>query len=532
MRSIPVTRSRLVVTALWIAAVAATPMPDTRPAVATGQAPQPEPAIANDSDHKAANETFTFHHENVLGTSMELAVATTDRKAAQACEKAVLNEIERLSRILSTYDPASEINKLNASASSVRVSRELGEVLTSAQVWQERSGGAFNIQVGAMTALWRQAEKTGRPPASQQLAAIARQIEKPGFEIDLGSSRARRVGKSAVTVDALAKGYIIERAATAGRQASPRVAGILLDIGGDLGAWGSSSVSEDTPWTVGVADPRHRQDNSPPMTRVGLRNQAIATSGPYARGFNVGKSRHSHILDPRTGQPADAVISATVVASDAMTADALATCLNVLAPADGLKLLADVRGAEGLIVAADGRQYRSSGWMALEIATPTASQPATLPTAGSARKELVIDLQLLRPARGAYARPYVAIWIEDSAGKPVATVAVWGHERQYQRSLTTWWKSARQNTRLIDSISRATRPAGKYSLTWRLTDDQGKPLPPGTYTVCVEVNRERGRHVLMRGSIGCQDKQASATIKGNSEVADIILTYGGSVEEK
>ncbi|MBP7937112.1 MAG: DUF2271 domain-containing protein [Phycisphaerae bacterium] len=480
----------------------------------------------------SAETTFTFHQEQVLGTSMDLAVATADRKTAQACEKAVLDEIERLAGILSTYEPASEISRLSGSGGYVKVSKELAEVLAAAQAWQQRSGGVFNIQVSAMAMRWREAERTGQLPTEQQLAAIARQIEKPAFELDATGSRARRVARQAVTVDALAKGYIIEKAVVAGRKACPNAAGILLNIGGDLYAWGSASPSSETPWVVGVANPRHRQDNAAPLVRVRLRNQGIATSGPYARGYRVAERHYSHIIDPRSGQPAEAIISATAVASDAMTADVLATCLNVLPPAEGLRLLAGVQGVEGLIVTANGKEHRSPGWAALEASAAPASRPATLPAADPVRKELVIDLQLLRPARGRYMRPYVAVWIEDSAGKPVATVAVWGHKREYQKTLTTWWKIARQNPRLVESISRATRPAGAYSLSWLLTDDQAKPVPLGTYSVCIEVNRERGGHVTMRGSIDCRDRRASTVIRGNAEVADVTLTYGRDADEK
>jgi len=221
-------------------------------AAASAQSPSAKSPAVKSADNGTADAPFTFHQEQVLGTSMDLAVATRDRAKAQACEKAVLDEIERLAGILSTYEPTSEISKLNSSGQSAKCSPELIEVLAAAQIWQERSGGAFNIQVGAMTDLWRKAEKAGRLPAEQQLTAIAKQINKPAFELDAKSSRVKRVSRQPITVDALAKGYIIEKAVAAGRKACPDAAGILLDIGGDLYASGSASTTDNRPWLTGV----------------------------------------------------------------------------------------------------------------------------------------------------------------------------------------------------------------------------------------------------------------------------------------
>ena len=83
-----------------------------------------------------------FAYDHVLGTSLDLVVAVADRDSAEACDAAVLEEVERLRRILSTYDPASEISRLNESREEVRVSPELMEVLGLYETWRLRTGGA------------------------------------------------------------------------------------------------------------------------------------------------------------------------------------------------------------------------------------------------------------------------------------------------------------------------------------------------------------------------------------------------------
>ena len=83
---------------------------------------------------------------------------------------------------------------------------------------------------------------------------------------------------------------------------------------------------------VGIEDPRWPFDNVPPMVQISLANAALATSGTGRRGFVVGGVKYGHVIDPRTGIPVDHVLSASVVAPDAVTAGALATAAMVLAP--------------------------------------------------------------------------------------------------------------------------------------------------------------------------------------------------------
>src|SRR5207244_1761975 len=123
------------------------------------------------------------------------------------------------------------------------------------------------------------------------------------------------------------KSYIIDRAARASL-ASGQVRAVVLNIGGDLvsrGAWTE---------TVGVVDPMDNADNAAPLTRLAVRDRAVATSGSYRRGFDIGGRHYSHIVDPRTGRPASEVIGATVVADRAADAGALATAFCVLKPED------------------------------------------------------------------------------------------------------------------------------------------------------------------------------------------------------
>jgi hypothetical protein len=296
--------------------------------------------------------------------------------------------------------------------------------------------------------------------------------------------------------------------------------------------WGETAPDR-AGWAVEVQDPLRPEENAEPVARLRLKDAAVATSGGYQRYFTVAGTRHSHLLDPRTGRPAQAVASATVVAEDNVTANALATALCVLSPDEGLRLVAVTPGAECLLIAPDGRQLRSPGLETMETTAQTA--PAEVrETACEAKAEawpsgfqlsVALELPKLENARK-YRRPYVAIWVEDADGKAIRTLAVWGNSPKYLRDLSDWWKIARDNPSLVRAVTRATRAPGKYAVAWDGKDDKGGPVPRGTYTVRVEVHREHGKHVRQSGKIACGEEPAKVTLEKNDETETTQVEYG------
>jgi thiamine biosynthesis lipoprotein ApbE len=451
--------------------------------------PNSPPAVRFASDASP----LAFHHEGVLGTSMELIVPGATRVDAAACERVVLDEIERLRRILSTYDPASEIRRLMASGVAA-ASPELGELLATYDLWCGRTGGAIDANMGAVIGLWKRAGGTDRVPADAELRAA------------FGAERA-------YNVDALGKGFIIDRAVAVARRVAP--AG-LLNIGGDVRAWG------DAAFTVGVADPARPAENSPSLATISLRDAAVATSGSYARGFAVAGRRYSHLIDPRTLRPAaDGGRAATVVAPDCVTANALATAACVLEPADAADL-ADRYGTGHWIMSGEAASPAGSP-------APTACAAPAAPanaTAWPANYEVSLAVTFKVPRGGKVRRPYLAVWVQDAKGKTVRTVTVWGKQEKYLREMTGWWQVVRGDRKLIQSVTRATRDAGKYTIAWDGLDDAGAPVPKGDYTVFVEIDREHGRHVGERVKITCGDKPTTSLIKTTAESDEGAVTYG------
>jgi thiamine biosynthesis lipoprotein len=473
--------------------------------------------------------TYGFHHDYVLGTSLDLVVATDSAEKAEAIEEAVLKTIDRLCKVLSTYDSSSQISRFNRSTVSMHASTSLIDVLSACETWRRRTGGAFSCNVGALMRLWNSSAKVGKSPDASSIQQAVREGQSPAFEIDRESRTITRVGSAIVNPNALAKGYIIDRAFEAARAVSPELRGILIDIGGDIYAWQSEKGTGQKPWHILIADPKKSADNDAPAISILVARRAVATSASYARTWQIAGKAYSHIIDPRTGRPIDQVVSATVVADDAMTADALATSLNVLSVRDGLKLVNAMGSVECMITTRDGTRSFSRQWEGL-VAPGSVFFAATSATKWAAGHQLKIVIKLARPKSRKYRRPYVVVWITDASGKSVRTLSLWrrkSKKTKYLNSLKVWWSIGKKHTSRIDSFSRATRNPGEYTLAWDGTDDNGKALAPGDYTVHVESAREHGSHVHMRESIHCgTTNSAKQSIVGNKEIDAVKLTYG------
>lgn len=493
----------------------------------------PPRSVAEVSPAPAGPGLYQFHRDQILGTSFDLVVRADDAAVAARAEEAALAEIERLRKILSTYDPASEISQFNSNRGPMSCSPELLDVLNAYEFWETRSAGAYSGQLGELIRAWRAAEKTGAIPDATVLTRIVRSVAAPGWTVNTCEGSVTRLAAPPLNVDSLGKGYIIGHAAAAARTAAPTATGLLLNIGGDIFA--SGSTAPETPWRVGVANPLNHADNATPLTQVRLTNCAISTSAAYERGFTIAGRRYSHILDPRTGFPATGVAGATVVAADNATANALATTLCVLTPQEGLALVQATAGAECLILAANGEQFRSPHFAALEFPASGDARKAneTKPSLWPKDFQVTLTLTLKQPAAGGrgYKRPYVVVWVENEKRARVRTVTLWGNQQRYFPDLHDWSYGEKDRLDWAATIARATRPAGRYRIVWDGRDDSGNPLPRGTYTIFLETNREHGTYAKESGAIVCGAAPGRGLIKGASEFEEGQIIYGPSSAE-
>lgn len=478
-----------------------------------------------------AARTHVFRYENVLGTSLEVKVLAASAAEATKAETAARTEIARIAKIVSTYDANSEVSRwLKTAQQPVPVSPELFAVLNLFDQWRVRTGGALDASAEVVCRLWQNTAKQNRVPTTEEIAQALSTVQQPHWQLDATKQTAAHLSNAPLVLNSFVKSYIINRATEAAMSAA-RVNAIIVNIGGDL------VVRGDLTEAVDIADPLSDAENSDSIARLLIHNRAVATSGNYRRGVQIGDRWYSHIVDPRTGQPVDHVISATVVAPNATDAGALATAFSVLTPEESLHLAASLPEVECLLITKDGRRLTSVGWHMLEepvktvpMASPSAASATSAVQAWDASMELVVSFDLANINSGGYRRPYVAVWIEDKDRFPVRTLALWYQKPRWLPDLKAWSRSDRirsmaEGTDLTHSVSSATRPAGKYTLKWDGKDNQGKLVKPGKYTIFIEAAREHGTYQLMRQEMDFHGAPQQASLPGNTEIASASLNY-------
>lgn len=295
-------------------------------------------------------------YEGVLGTALELQILADTPQSGTTAEAAVLVEIDRLERVFSAYHADSELRRWQETHDTDEaVSPELAAGLQAAETWRQRTDNAFHPAVEALTHLWREGAERGEAPDGDALERMVTELRTPLWDVDATRQTARRRTRLPITLNALAKGFIID-AACGMAMRQPGVRAALVNIGGDIRHAG------DSPVPVAVADPFAPQDNAAPLATVRVVSQGVATSGNYRRGFRVGDRWHSHLLDPRTGYPAENVVSASVIADSAQMADVLTTAFSVMRPEESLRLADGLPGVGALIVTQDGVRHANGAW--------------------------------------------------------------------------------------------------------------------------------------------------------------------------
>ena len=476
-----------------------------------------------------AARAHVFHYENVLGTSLDVKVLAVSATEAAKAEAAARAEIARVAKIVSTYDPTSEVSQwLKTSHQPVQISPELFDVLHLFDQWRGRTNGALDASAEVVCRLWKTTAQQNRVPTNAEIAAAIAAVQQPHWQLDATAHTATHLSNAPLILNSFVKSYIINRA-TEAALAAAHVNAIVVNIGGDL------VVRGDLTEAIEIADPLSEAENSDSLAQLLIRNRAVATSGNYRRGVQIGDRWYSHIVDPRTAQPVDHVISATVVAPNATDAGALATAFSVLTPQESLALAAALPEVECLLITKDGQRLTSAGWSALAAPSTRPLVKAAAPASPAAQAwdsslELVVSFELANINAGGYRRPYVAVWIEDANRFPVRTLALWYQKPRWLPDLKAWSRGDRlrsmaEGTDLTRTVSSATRSAGKYTLKWDGKDNQGKLVKPGKYTVFIEAAREHGTYQLMRQEMDFSGAPKQFNLAGNVEIASASLDY-------
>ena len=278
-------------------------------------------------------------------------------------------------KLLSKTIATSDIAKINAAGGeSVTVSEETIEVIQKGIEYGDKSGGAFDITIGKATDLWgfREAEAgensqsgmVGKVPDADELAATMKHVDYRKIKID-GNTVKLKDSEMELDLGGIAKGYIADKVTEF--LCENGVTSGVIDLGGNIVAIGGkagalvNAEGEAREFKVGIKDPLSESGDI--IGTVPAKDKTIVTSGTYERYFEEDGIKYHHILDSKTGYPADTnILSVTIIADKGCSADcdALSTGCLALGLDAGRKLIEKTDGAEAIFVDADGEIYTTS----------------------------------------------------------------------------------------------------------------------------------------------------------------------------
>lgn len=274
-------------------------------------APKPDAAQLSARNGSIDPDLIRFEESlDAMGTTYSIVLYGRDRFKLQAAIEMAFEEVRRLDGMLSNYRPESEWSKINRQAAEqpVTVSKELFDLLSACVRYSQASDGAFDITVGPLMKVWGFYKGSGRFPHRSEIRGAMSNVGYRNVELD-AKAQTVRFRRSGVEIDpgGVGKGYAVDR-----------VVDILKTNGITTGliTAGSSSIygigappNEGRGWRLEIRNPKN-----PNLTvqEVFLKNESMSTSGNYEKFFRVREKMYSHIMDPRTGYPAEGMLSVSV----------------------------------------------------------------------------------------------------------------------------------------------------------------------------------------------------------------------------
>ena len=297
----------------------------------------------------------------LMGMAFRIVVYAEAKPLAKRASDAAFDRVAVLNKIMSDYDPSSELSKLSdlaGSGKAARISDELYLVLDAGQALATNSAGAFDVTAGAATQLWRRARRIKRMPPEYVIEnarkacgyralkldedAKTAELTKPGVRLDLGG---------------IAKGYALDEALKVLHKHGLRQA--LVSAGGDIAA--GDAPSGKPGWKIALLG--LKEDAAAEF--IWVSNGAVATSGDLFQVLELDGKRHSHIVDPRTARAITEQRLVHVLAPTAMQADSLATTISVLGHKDGMRLVSGGKKLGARVA------YRDALGQVKEVSNPT-----------------------------------------------------------------------------------------------------------------------------------------------------------------
>lgn len=309
----------------------------------------------------ASAEAFLFNKKEYkvvktklsMGTFVTMTAIHSSRDEAEEAIGLAFEEIDRLNGMLTRHGDRSPIATLNHEGRLEGAPPEAITLVERSQGYFRQTGGAFDMTVKPVIDLYQRSFASGSRPSEAEMQEVLQFVGSDQVQL---SGNTLRLGKQgmAITLDGIAKGYIVDRASTILTKAG--VNNHLINAGGDIRTSGSAALGKA--WTVAVQDP-DKGKNYPRV--ISMENGAIATSGNYEVYYDREKVFH-HIVNGASGLSPQLSSSVTVVAPTVLDADALSTSVFVMGPKKGVNYINTLRQCECFIIGADKQIHTSANW--------------------------------------------------------------------------------------------------------------------------------------------------------------------------
>ncbi len=293
----------------------------------------------------------------LMGNHFEISVVAEDEAWATERINGCIAEIQRIEKLLTTFNDESETSLINRNAgiAPVKVSAETFSLIERAIQISRLTQGAFDLSYGSVDKrLWNFDTEMKALPDKETAKRMVRLINYRNIVLDSENSTVflREAGMR-IGFGGIGKGYAAEKA----RQVM-KAMGVesgIVNASGDLTTWGFQP--DGKPWTIGIANPNASHQL---FSYLNVTDMAVATSGNYEKFVMINGKRYSHTIDPRTGLPVGGIKSVTIITPNAVVADAMATPVMIMGIKAGLDMINQMKDIEAIVIDDNNKVYPSA----------------------------------------------------------------------------------------------------------------------------------------------------------------------------
>lgn len=294
----------------------------------------------------------------MLGTYLQISIWAENQQRGKEIIKECFQRIQEIEQKMSVNIVDSEVTKINNNAGieQVAVSSDTAYVLAKAKEYAVQTGGTYDPSIGPLVKLWGIMTNHERVPEKKEIDEAIKYVDYNAIQIQDGNKiRLINQGMS-IDLGGIAKGYAADEVVSILKKRGIEHA--MINLGGNVYALGKKT--DGTNWKVGIQDPYEATGTH--MGIVEINDRTVVSSGNYERYFMKGNIRYHHIIDPKTGYPAEnGVVSTVIISKTSIDADALSTGIYVLGLEKGMKLIENINDVECIIITEDKGVYLSSG---------------------------------------------------------------------------------------------------------------------------------------------------------------------------